>query len=733
MIAITAECAHQRRWPGPRQASLKRVTIITTRDPHKSYCLVEIMSQPALQLTDRFDLANPEARPLLLIGNPNVGKSLLFTRLTNRYVTVSNFPGTTVEMTTARADIDGTSRLIIDTPGINSLLPQSQDEVVARDLLLLGSDMQVAQIGDVANLRRTLLLTLQLSEYAVRFSLILNMADELKSLEAGPDVETLTTALGVPVVLVSALRRWNIGRLKQDLGAAALSSMTTRYPLAIEEGVTSVVAALLPHAPHLASRGVGLCILAGDATLRPLLAVCCPPLTLILLDEIRAAAQRRLSTPTGVVIAHCRVAYIDQLLGSIQQASIGRDDATSQKIGAICMHRIWGFPILALVLALAWLLVGKIGAGTLVDFMQTQVFENRINPVAIRVMDTIAPFPHRHEISESVLTAVYSGAAATLPQKVSQIVHDLLVGPYGVITMALTYAIAIVLPVVLTFFSLFGLLEDSGYLPRLAVLLHRGFRRIGLNGKAVLPMVLGLGCDTMATLTTRILDSKKQATIVTLLLALGVPCSAQLGVILAMLAPLGFAAAAIWLGVTLMTILLAGWAASRVLPGDSGDFMLEIPPMRVPKLSNIAIKVAARTEWYLKEAVPLFIVGTLLLYVLDATGGLKVLQTVMGPLIVKGLGLPIEATNAFVIGFLRRDYGAAGLFALQRAGSLNPNQAVIALTVITLFIPCIANLLVMLKEQGARMGWAIAAFIIIYSFGIGAAMNGIFRILGVSL
>ena len=183
----------------------------------------------------------------------------------------------------------------------------------------------------------------------------------------------------------------------------------------------------------------------------------------------------------------------------------------------------------------------------------------------------------------------------------------------------------------------------------------------------------------------------------------------------------------------IFTIVLAGWAASRVMPGQPGDFVLEIPPMRVPRLSNIAIKVAARTEWYLKEAVPLFVVGTLMLYVLDATGALRSVQRALGPVIVGALGLPAEATNAFVIGFLRRDYGAAGLYAMQRAGHLAPNQVVIALTVITLFIPCIANLLVMLKERGARMGWAIAGFIIVYSFGIGALMNAAFRLFGVSL
>jgi ferrous iron transport protein B len=671
-----------------------------------------------------------EARPLLLVGNPNVGKSLLFTRLTNRYVTVSNYPGTTVEMTTAMAVIGDERRSIIDTPGINSLLPQSEDEIVARDLLLREPNIDVMQVGDIANLRRTLLLTLQLSEYAVPFVVALNMADELRSVDDGPDVAALSRAIGIPVVSVSALRGWNIARLKQELGRAACASMSVTYPAPIETGITAIQA-LLPR--EFAVRGVALSILAGDTTLKPLLTEICKRDVLEQLDDLRAVAQRGLARPISVLISHCRVAAVDQLLAALRQSSAFREDGVRERIGRTCMHPLYGIPILAGVLALAWLLVGKIGAGTLVDLMQRIVFERFINPLTIRGIDAIAPFPHHHVIADGVLTAEYSGHAVTMMGRIAQTVHDLLVGPYGVVTMAITYAIAIVLPVVITFFTFFGLLEDSGYLPRLAVILHRGFRKIGLNGKAVLPMVLGLGCDTMATLTTRILDSKKEATIVTLLLALGVPCSAQLGVILAMLAPLGAPATMIWGGVTLLTILLAGWAASRVVPGEPGDFVLEIPPMRVPRLSNIAIKVAARTEWYLKEAVPLFIVGTLMLYVLDATGALKFVQRALGPIIIGGLGLPAEATNAFVIGFLRRDYGAAGLYAMQRAGHLAPNQVVIALTVITLFIPCIANLLVMLKERGARMGWAIAGFIIVYSFGIGALMNVAFRFFGVSL
>ena len=316
---------------------------------------------------------------------------------------------------------------------------------------------------------------------------------------------------------------------------------------------------------------------------------------------------------------------------------------------------------------------------------------------------------------------------------VAKFVHDLMVGPYGVITMALTYAIAIVLPVVATFFIFFGIMEDSGYLPRLAVMLNRIFRKMGLNGKAVLPMVLGLGCDTMATLTTRVLETRKEAVIVTLLLALGVPCSAQLGVIMAMLGPLSLLAVLIWLGTIGGTIFIVGWLASKIVPGEASDFVLEVPPIRAPKLSNILIKVAARTEWYLREAVPLFVVGTLALYLLDLTGALVTLQHWLSPVVVGALGLPAEAANSFIIGFLRRDYGAAGLFMMQRDGLLDPIQVVVSLTVITLFIPCVANFLMIVKERGMKVGLGMAGFIVLYSFGIGWAMNSILTTLNLNL
>jgi ferrous iron transport protein B len=262
-------------------------------------------------------------------------------------------------------------------------------------------------------------------------------------------------------------------------------------------------------------------------------------------------------------------------------------------------------------------------------------------------------------------------------------------------------------------------------------MVDRIFKKIGCNGKAVLPMILGLGCDTMATLTTRILETRKERLIVTLLLALGVPCSAQLGVILGMLSDVGPVATAVWGGIIVGVILLVGYLASRVIPGDPSDFILEIPPIRMPQMSNLAIKTMARIEWYLREAVPLFVIGTLILFVADRMGWLLWMQKAAEPIVVGALNLPPKTTEAFLIGFLRRDYGAAGLFDMARAGLLTNLQVVVSLVTITLFIPCLANFLVIIKEQGAKVAAGIAVFIFPFAVLVGAAVNFASRILGV--
>lgn len=642
---------------------------------------------------------------VLLIGNPNVGKSALFGLLTGKYVTVSNYPGTTVEVTYGNALLNKTRSLVIDTPGVNSLVPMSEDEKVTRDMLLSDRAGVVVQVADAKNLRRGLLITLQLAEMEVPFILDLNMDDEAKSRGIIIDQENLSEILGIEVVKTVAIRRSGIEKLLKGIQNPRPSGIAVRYDEAIEGGVRDITA-LLPEA-NISRRALALMVLAGDESLTGWLHANLQDQVIAEINKILQGVQSKFHNSLNHVINSMRLKKADEILSRVMSRNeAGKQSTLAHHLGRWSMHPVYGFPVLIAVLYLVYQFVGVFGAGTAVNFLEKTVFGNYLNPWSAKIVDFIIPVP---------------------------LVHELLVGDYGIITMALTYSIAIVLPIVGFFFIAFGILEDSGYLPRLAVMVNKIFKIMGLNGKAVLPMVLGLGCDTMATLTTRILETNKERILVTLLLALGVPCSAQLGVILGLVSGLSGLATTIWLGSIVLVMLLVGYLASKVVPGEPSDFVLELPPIRVPQLSNIVIKTLARVEWYLKEAVPLFILGTLILFVGHKVGALEYIQRLTDPLVVGLLGLPSKAAEAFVIGFLRRDYGAAGLFVMAKEGMLDPTQIVVSLVVITLFVPCIANFFVMVKERGMKVALYMVAFIFPFAFAVGGVLNWVLRTLKVTL
>ncbi len=636
---------------------------------------------------------------VLLIGNPNVGKSALFGLLTGKYVTVSNYPGTTVEVTYGNAVLNRKRTLVIDTPGVNSLVPMSEDEKVTRDILLTDRAGVVVQVADTKNLRRGLLITLQLAEMDVPFILDLNMDDEAKSRGILIDQEKLSDILGIEVVKTVAIRRSGIDKLLKGVQNPRQSSMLARYDETIEGGIRDI-SALLPEA-NISRRSLALMILAGDESLKGWLHSSLQDDVIVEIEKIRQEIQSKFNNSLGYLINQRRLKKADEILAQVLSLhEAGKGSAVAFTIGKWSMHPVYGIPILLAVLYLVYQFVGVLGAGTAVNFLEKTVFGEYLNPWAEKIVHVILPF---------------------------KFLQELIIGEYGLVTMALTYAIAIVLPIVGFFFFAFSLLEDSGYLPRLAVMVNNVFKIMGLNGKAVLPMILGLGCDTMATLTTRILETKKERILVTLLLALGVPCSAQLGVILGLIAGLSGIATAVWLGTVTAVMLLVGYLAARVIPGKPSDFVLELPPIRVPQLANILVKTAARVQWYLKEAVPLFILGTLILFISHKIGALDYIRKVTDPIVVNFLGLPGKAAEAFVIGFLRRDYGAAGLFSLAKQGLLDPVQIVVSLTVMTLFVPCIANFFMMVKERGLKAALYMVAFIFPFAFGVGGILNWLLR------
>jgi ferrous iron transport protein B len=631
---------------------------------------------------------------VFLVGQPNVGKSALFNRLTRRYVAVSNYAGTTVEIARAAARFDP-DRVVVDTPGVVTLPPHTDEERVTARVLLSEQVSAIVQVGDAKNMRRTLQFAVQLAEMGRPMVLALNMMDEARALGLEIDHAGLSRRLSVAVVPTVATMGEGVERLAQCLPSAEPPRLHVLYPEVVERAISD----LRPDLPScsVSPRALALAFVSDDDETEAWLAGVLDPSVLQGLRERRRRLAEGTAKPLAELVQRTRAEFVAGLMHAVR-ARQGERTRHRFPLGRVATHPVWGWPILALVLFGVYEFVGGFGAGTLVGLLEKELFGGYVNPW------------------------VTSLAQAWLPA----LVADFFVGEYGLWTMGMTYALALIFPIVTTFFLVFGALEDSGYFSRLVALSNRVFQALSLNGKAVLPMVLGLGCVTMATLTTRILETRRDRLIMTFLLALGIPCSAQLGVVMGMLSMLSFGATAIWTAVVLVMLGAVGWLAARIVPGEATPLLVELAPMRLPQLSNVLTKTLARLEWYLKEVVPLFLIGTTLMFVLHKVGVLPWLIETGKPLVTGWLGLPPEASAAFVMGFLRRDFGATGLFVMGAAGKLTALQAVVGMVAITLFIPCIASVLIVVREFGLK----VAAIVVTVVFPIAFLVGGVlFRIL----
>lgn len=648
--------------------------------------------------TEAANLPVSSGGSIALVGHPNVGKSVIFQFLTGQHVAISNYPGTTVEV--AR----GVSRtlpntVVVDTPGVVTFPPHSDDEQVTARVLLSDPLSGVLQVGDAKNLKRTLLLTVQLAEMGLPLVLVLNMMDEARARGVQFDPDRLAGYLGVTVLPTTAVRGEGMEAIPEAIQQTAAPHLHLSYPAEVEAALTEMVALFAQEglAEHqISGRSLALGYLSADASVESWLAEKLPAEALSKLESRRTSLRSTVPAALETIIQKTRLAFVEQVVEAVLVERGEAATGLAARLGRLSTHPVWGMLILGIVLYVMYWFVGVLGAGTLVNFLENQVFGSWLNPFITGVVQRILPVPF---------------------------FSDLLVGKYGLWTMGITYALALILPIVTTFFLAFSVMEDSGYLPRLAALSNRMFQALGLNGKAVLPMVLGLGCVTMATVTTRVLESKRERLLVTLLLALAVPCSAQLGVVMGMLAGISLEATIIWGGVVFAVLLLVGWLASRLVAGERTQLLVELPPMRLPMASNVFMKTLARLEWYLKEVVPLFLLGTFIMFALDKTGVLSWLIHLGEPLVSGWLGLPPQASAAFLMGFLRRDFGATGLFMMESQGLMTPLQVVVAMVTITLFIPCVASVMMIAKERSWRTAAGMLIIIFPLAFLIGGLLN----------
>ncbi len=598
------------------------------------------------------DLVEAETPTLsvALVGNPNVGKSLVFNYLSGMYVDVSNYPGTTVELTKGRYKLYD----VYDTPGVYGISSFTAEEAVTRDIVLR-SDL-VLNVVDAVHLERDLFLTQQLIDMGKKVSVILNFMDEVKKLGLRIDTKLLSNELGVPVFQTTATTCSGFDQIDAALEQARRGDQNSslHHKLHAMLNVTG-------------SEAEALLILEGD----------------------EATAQRH-----GVALGYERESFyierrnrVNVLINAVLSESNTRTRLATL-VGRWAVNTWTGIPILLGALYLIYLFVGKLVAQDLVNFTERTIGQGLWEPwIGGVVAQFISP---------------------------DSLVGTILVGEFGVVTMTVTYLLFLLLPLVIAFYLSLALLEDSGYLPRLATLVDRSLNALGLNGAAVIPLILGFGCVTMATITTRVLGSEREKTIASAILQFAIPCSAQLAVVAALLAGAGFGAILIYTTTIFVIFVAVGTVLDRVLPGAATPLLIDLPPMRFPRLDNVARKTAYRSYFFMKEATPWFFLGALAVGILQVTGLLTVWQNLLAPLTTGWLQLPREAATAFVMGMVRRDFGAAGLYVL----ALKPHQVVVALVTITLFTPCIASLMVMLKERGWKEAllvwtgtWVVAFFV----------------------
>ncbi|WP_348303817.1 ferrous iron transporter B [Methanothrix sp.] len=560
---------------------------------------------------------------ILLMGNPNVGKSVIFSRLTGIEVVSANYPGTTIEYTEGRMKLGEKMATLIDPPGVYSLEPTSKVEEVTGQILEQGADV-VVNVIDSTNLERNLNLTLQILER------------------------------GLPTVV--ALNLWDVATRKGiEIDTAVLAE---------ELGVDVI--------PTVAVSGQGI------------------------YDLVEAIGKAKTPPPVQFESSDQRWARIGEIAEKSQKV-LHRHPSLFDRLEDISLKPLTGIPIALLLLYLSFSLVIEVG-----ETLQLKVTD----PIFIAYSNFITDLVQGY-ISSELLREILIGSSPELLKS------------FGILTTGLYIPLGIVLPFLIPFYLLLGILEDIGYLPRLSVILDAFMHRIGLHGAAILPCVLGMGCSVPAVLSVRILESAKQRYLAATLVTMAIPCASQSAMIFGILAPYGLRYIFIVYATLFLSFVIAGYLLHRFIGGESPEIFLEIPPYRMPNLRALLKKTFIRVREFLKEAVPYIGLGMIIMNFFYLTGLMHLIGVELKPVVSGLLGLPSDAATALIIGFLRKDVGI-GMFAPL---DMTPVQYVVAAVVLAMYMPCVATFMVMLKELGVSGTAKSVALRLVAALVVGTALN----------
>ncbi len=638
--------------------------------------------------TDTSDISR-SAKKIAIVGLPNTGKSQVYNNLTGKYALVANYPLTTVETKRTTCCINGQSYEIIDTPGLHCLYIHSEEELVVRNMIFSEKPDIIIQCIDANRLKQSLTLTADLIELGIPMVISLNSVDETAKKGIWIDSSGLSRALGVPVIESIAVNGIGTKDLKASISKARSGKCDLQYGEIIDDGISTIVSQF-PEDIRF-KRKTAILLMLNDPFLTNYLSNKYGRQKVAQLTKRVKAVRRQFKGHFGRALNKKRSRWADELTENTTKKQKIAPGQFSEAFGRLSRHPVFGIPILLMVLAIMYLLVVNV-ANVISGWMDQTLWI----PVESRI--------------DSLVTIGW--------------LNDFLIGDYGVLSLGLANAFLTILPILTVFFLAFNILEDVGYIPNLCVLMKKIFDKLGLSGSAIMPLVLGFGCKTMATLTTKSLRSKKERYIAIYLIAFAIPCAAQMALNMSILGRMGIKAFLIAFVTLAFVEIVAGFTLNKILKEeDRSDFLQELPAIRLPNPKAVIIKTYYRLWWFIKEAVLVFIYAAVILFVIDKVGILDAMKNVLEPVMHGFLGLPVQMVDALILCMARHEAAAGLIIKLIQAGQLNYIQCIVAVTITTMFVPCFANIMAMIKELGPRQAIIMAVIINASAFLIAAGLN----------
>ena len=633
---------------------------------------------------------SPSAKKIMIVGLPNTGKSQIFNNLTGEYAVVANSPLTTIQLKRTQCRIGNQIYEIIDTPGLHCLYIHSEEELVVRNAIFSERPDVIIQCIDANRLKQSLTLTADLVTLGIPMIISLNAIDESARMGIWFDSEELSRLLGIPVVESMAIHGQGTRELKEAVTRARKGIWKIGYGDLIENGIDAIEARLRKGFPY--KRTASLMILRKDPFILENMRERDGELEVAGLEKELKGITGRFRGNIKHFINNRRNRWIDDIAGRVIRKQKVEPKEFTQVLARLSRHPLFGVPILLIVIYMMFLLVVNV-ANVFSEWMSNELW-----------------LPVKNAIEVIIPTGFW---------------HDLLIGDYGVLSLGLANALLTVLPILSVFFIMFNTLEDMGYIANLSVLTKRVLGKLGLSGGAIMPLVLGFGCKTMATLTTKTLISRKEKYIAIYLIAFAIPCSAQLGLNMSILGRMGLGAFAIAFMVLAFVGAAAGISLNRILKEKEERlaFIQELPAIRIPNLKGVFKKTYYRLYWFLKESLMVFVYAALVLFAIDRLGILEGCKRLLRPVVEGFLGLPLAMVDAIILCFARHEAGAGMIINLIKKGQMDYTQCIVAVVITSIFAPCFANIMAMVKEIGSKSAVATLASISVSAIVTAGSLN----------